>query len=362
METLIAIGSINAFFFSVVILGKNSRTKADNILATLFVVLGLSFGIVFLSHVLNLAVLQIFVWNISILIAPLLYLYSYLLISPESGKTAFINFIPYVASLIYMALVYIFNSEAEITALFNNNLRDTSVLFITFTIIETLIIPFYIILIFRLLRKHNKNIKLLFSNLTDLNLRWLRGLIIGILFIWLTINILYYLSPSSKEMGLKYGFGLASFFIFYLGYFATKQKPVYNKEITNQSKIKKYSKSEIKDDEIESLNIRLFELLKNEKPYLDPDICLSNLATTLEITPHNLSQLINSKFEMNFFELINKFRIDEFKMKIRNGDNKRFTLISIAYDCGFNSRSTFNRVFKNVTGQTPSKFLKDFDN
>lgn len=364
METLIAIGSVNAVFFALLIHSKQRNTKADQILALLFIVLGLSFGIVYISFLLNIIELQLFIWNISSLFAPLLYLYAYLQINENTDfrKSYLVNFIPYIVSSVYLVLVIIFNSENEIRILFNNDLKDTSVLFVFFTIIETLIIPFFIFLIFRLLKRHNKNTKLFFSNLTDINLEWLRVLIIGVLFIWLITNGLYYLSPLSKEMSPKYAFGISSIFIFYLGYFATKQKPIYKSDTNIQPENKKYSKSELKKDEIESLNTRLVEILENKKPYLDPDISLNNLATTLEVSSHNLSQLINSKFEMNFFELINKYRIDEFVSKIKNGDNNKYTLISIAYDCGFNSKSTFNRVFKNLTGQTPTSFVKDFNN
>jgi len=364
METLIAIGSINSFFFSLVVFNKHQRTKADNLLTVLFVILGLSFGIVYLSYILNLPVLQILIWNISLLIAPIFYLYAYLLIKEniQLKKSNLINFIPYAISLVYLVIIFIFYSETEIDNLFNNSIKDTGLLFVSFTIIEILIIPFYTFLIFRLLRKHNENIKLFFSNLTDHNLVWLRVLMIGILFIWFFINFLYYLPSLSNEINLKYGFGVSSIFIFYLGYFATKQKPIYNKEFINQYKNKKYYKSEIKKDEIDFFYAKLIDVLENKKPYLEPNISLFNLAKMVNISPHNLSQIINTKSKMNFFELMNTYRIDEFKRKIKNGENKKLTLISIAYDCGFNSKSTFNRVFKRVTGQTPSNYLKTINN
>lgn len=364
METLIAIASINAFFFSIVTFGRHNRTGADNLLAALFIILGLSFGTVYLSYLLNLPVLQVFVWNIGLLIAPLLYLYTYALIDRniELRKKIIRNLLLFVMSFVYIQWVIIFSTESEIRTLFNSDLQDTNVLFVFFTLAEIFIVPFYIILIFRLLKKHNKNIRLFYSNLTDLDLRWLRVLLIGILFIWLILISFYYIIAIDEELRPKYGFGIASVFIFYLGYFATKQKPIYDAGIAKQNGNKKYSKSEMKKDEIDSLNSRLVELLENEKPYLDPEISLNNLANTLEVSPHNLSQLINSKFDMNFFELINKYRVDEFVNKIENGENKKLTLISIAYDCGFNSKSTFNRVFKNATGQTPTSFLKEYEN
>jgi AraC-like DNA-binding protein len=74
--------------------------------------------------------------------------------------------------------------------------------------------------------------------------------------------------------------------------------------------------------------------------------------------PRYLSQLINKKSEKNFRDFINQFRIEEFKKRARDPDSKNYTLLSIAYECGFNSKATFNRVFKNHTGITPSTFYK----
>lgn len=366
METLIAVGSINAFFFSLVVFNKDERTKADNLLTILFVILGLSFGVVYLSYVLDLPDLQLLIWNISLLIAPIFYLYAQLQIkrNAQLEKIDLIHLLPYVMSSVYLIVSIVFYTDTEIKNLFDsfdNGIKYTSPLFAVFTLFEILVVPFYTILIFRLLKKHNKTIKLFFSNLIDLDLVWLRVLMIGILFIWFLINFTFYLPSLSDANSLKNGFGISFIFIFYLGYFATKQKPIYVKEVINQSENKKYYKSEIKIDEIELLYTKLLDVLEKEKPYLEPNISLFNLAKILSISSHSLSQVINSKSEMNFFELMNTYRINEFIRKIKNGENKKFTLISIAYDCGFNSKSTFNRVFKMVTGQTPSKYIKSIN-
>lgn len=359
MDALIAIGSINSFFFALIVFNKHQRTKADNLLTILFIVLGFSFGIVYFSYTLNLPVLQLLIWNISLLIAPIIYLYAYLLIkgNVQLENATIIYFIPYITSLVYLGYIFIYFPETEIDNLFNHRTKNVNYLFVLFTIIEFLIIPFYTFLILRLLKNHNKTIKLFFSSLKDHNLIWLKVLMIGILFMWFFINFFYFSPYFSNENSLKYGFGFSFIIIFYLGFFATKQKPIHNKEL-NQTENKKYSKSEIKKEEFNFFYNKLLDVLENKKPYLEPNISLFNLAKTVNISSHNLSQIINTKFKMNFFELMNTYRINEFKRKIKNGENKKLTLVSIAYDCGFNSKSTFNRVFKIITGKTPSSYLK----
>ena len=92
------------------------------------------------------------------------------------------------------------------------------------------------------------------------------------------------------------------------------------------------------------------------KPYLNPDLTLLQLASEINITPHLLSQIINDHFELNFFDYINQYRVQEFKAAVTDPKNKNYSLLGIAFECGFNSKSAFNRMFKKSTGLTPSQF------
>ena len=97
----------------------------------------------------------------------------------------------------------------------------------------------------------------------------------------------------------------------------------------------------------------------DEKPYKDPDLSLSKLATQLHLSTNQLSQVINQFYQKNFYDFINSYRIEEVKLSMINGAVKRHTLLGIALESGFNSKATFNRFFKKYTGITPSQFLKD---
>ncbi|MBW6492346.1 MAG: AraC family transcriptional regulator [Lentimicrobium sp.] len=96
--------------------------------------------------------------------------------------------------------------------------------------------------------------------------------------------------------------------------------------------------------------------MNTEKPYLDADLTLPQLATRLQIPSHLLSRVINEKFGLNFFDFINQYRVDELKSKLNNPEFDNLSLLGIAFECGFNSKSAFNRVFKKITGLTPSEF------
>ncbi len=104
------------------------------------------------------------------------------------------------------------------------------------------------------------------------------------------------------------------------------------------------------------------EKLKNymakKKPYLDPDLNLPQLAGDLNIPSHYLSQVINQNTGHNFYDFINHYRIEEVKNRIVDPAYQKYSILGIAYDAGFNSKSAFNRVFKKITGQTPTHFKK----
>ena len=99
--------------------------------------------------------------------------------------------------------------------------------------------------------------------------------------------------------------------------------------------------------------------MKTEKPYLNSELNLSDLASELEMHRNELSQIINKGFQKNFNDFINEFRVNAFKKELENGAHKQLSLLGIAMDCGFNSKATFNRVFKKITNTSPTEFLQN---
>lgn len=115
-------------------------------------------------------------------------------------------------------------------------------------------------------------------------------------------------------------------------------------------------KNSISENEIESLKIKLENLMATEKPFLEPALTLNDLAKILGVNSAVLSRTINSGFGKNFNDFINEFRIDEVKEKLKNENAKNMTLTGIAFECGFNSKATFNRAFKKFTGVSPKEY------
>jgi AraC-like DNA-binding protein len=99
-------------------------------------------------------------------------------------------------------------------------------------------------------------------------------------------------------------------------------------------------------------------LLRNEKPYLDPQVSLSNLSEKLSISTKHLSQVINQSFNKNFFDFVNTYRIQEFQQILTDSRDDKLTVLEVMFQAGFNSKSSFNTAFKKETGLTPTEFRK----
>jgi AraC-like DNA-binding protein len=103
---------------------------------------------------------------------------------------------------------------------------------------------------------------------------------------------------------------------------------------------------------------KILELLEKEKSFEDPELSLTQVAKQLGTHPSLLSKVINQGFQLNFNDFINNYRIEAVKEKLKAGEQKTQTLLGIAFDCGFNSKATFNRAFKKATGISPKDWLQ----
>lgn len=118
----------------------------------------------------------------------------------------------------------------------------------------------------------------------------------------------------------------------------------------------KYAKTRLPDDVREAYLAKILDLLDREKIYLEPEITLADFADKTGIAAHHVSQVINTMMSHNFYTLMNSRRIDYAKTLLLNPDSAEKTVLDIAFESGFNSKTTFNTVFKEMTGMTPSKY------
>jgi len=272
-----------------------------------------------------------------------------------------LHFIPALATIAYLSHFFILPSEEKIR-IFRNQGTEYQVFqdIVLYGVFVSGI--FYVIWSSILLSKHKQRIRNQFSNITAVNLNWLRFLTYGLGIVWAIVIVTQ--SDALIFIGV-------SIFVILIGFFGLQQKSIFinqeveykiiEKEIQSLVPVvakEKYESSGLSEEKAEEYYQKLNELIHKKKIYVQADLSLNQLAAELGIHPNYLSEIINTKESKTFYDYINSFRVDEFKSLMTIPENQQFTLMAIAYDCGFNSKSSFNRYFKKMTGETPSQYVK----
>ena len=232
---------------------------------------------------------------------------------------------------------------------------------------------YYIVCIIRLVN-HKRKLKNYFSNTTKRDLKWLfylaNGFAAFLIFGLVTAILNYYFKVEFNFDSRHYTWLVMVVYIFGIGYYGYLQKGVFagteQEVMSNSRKFKeeseqklRYAKSGLSKDEGTTINKLLLDYMKKERPHLNPDLNLTFLAEKINTTPHKLSQVINENLGLNFYDFVNKYRVDEVKKALIAPENENIKIISIAWDCGFNSKSVFYNTFKKFTNQTPSEYKKN---
>ncbi len=148
-----------------------------------------------------------------------------------------------------------------------------------------------------------------------------------------------------------------SLMVLYVGYFASLQPQVFGSSFPFERQLfTKYRKSGLTTSLSRELRDRLVQLFDQDKIFRENDLNLEGLATRMDTTRHNASQVINEHFRLSFHELVNKYRIEEAKAMLERDAKRNLNIIDIAYEVGYNNKVTFNKAFKKDTQLTPSQY------
>ncbi|MBP0905028.1 helix-turn-helix domain-containing protein [Mariniflexile gromovii] len=284
---------------------------------------------------------------------PILFYFIVLFYSNPKLQLKKIIFPHFILPIIYIALLYAFSiSHYQII----NYILLVLMLGQTF---------FYITASYFMIRKHKKFVMLYSSQTNEIDLTWLERIAVGLL-VCVSIIILYNVFFNFERLNLALNV-IILIAIFYSAFHCMRQKEIYPfkeekiKEIISlntESEIDGSLKKIVSDEELIIFKSELSQLMQNKKPYLNSNLNLLNLAELFETSPHKLSYIINSGFNMNFYNFINKYRVEEAKSLLLNAKMDQYSLIAVAFEAGFNSKTTFNTTFKKFTNQTPSDFKK----
>lgn len=315
----------------------------------------------------NWTVLYFFSHYLPLLYGPLAWLFvKYLLNQQQFDRKDLLHFLPAIIVLTCLTLVF-FNINAGATHwwIFNTNSR-------LYVLFASLFI--YHALANREWKKYRANLTEYFSDIQQVQLKWLKQFIIASLVTTVIIIVALYLLYINYPRGheYRYGFVVLTLLIYWFSYTALTKPAAFSiiKGLSKEDNINpppqlkiyhtrpRYSNPVLGDDLVHQIARKLDKIVREDKIYLQPDLTIQDLSTKIHCSRHHLSQFLNDHLKKSYYDYINYFRVEEAKQILSTPEAHHQKIASIAYDAGFNSLSTFNEVFRKITGQTPSQYRK----
>lgn len=414
MSYLFTIGVFLSFFLSILLFSKSHKRLSDNILGVWLVCIGiylLNYYLHYLGYWEKYPHLVGITHPFPLLFATFVYLY--VVVNLRQPQRLYwqdgLHLLLFILSYLIM-FPFLFGYSAAEKALIDREDYHSPyqwffvLSFVTFVVVSVL----YWILAYRKINQYERMISEQFAYNEGISLQWLKFILIGfgvIFGVMIGVYIVQYLLEIAIGFNIEiilFGLfilliGLIGFLgIQYQGIFTTSPLP-YNTTNPYESKIiqpltesktatpptrdevqsedeflahtseatkpisksPEYRKSGLKTEDAHTLHEQLLLLMQIEKPYIEPKLSLAQLAERLRISPNHLSQIINQYEEKNFYDFVNGYRVKEFITLAEKDTNKNFNLLGLAYEAGFNSKSSFNQVFKKFTSKTPSQFVNE---
>jgi AraC-like DNA-binding protein len=396
MSILLLLGAAQGIFLLLALVRtKAGNPRANRWLSGLLLILSISLMDGFMvqtRYYLHFPHLIALEWPTNFAYGPLIYFYVRSLTRtepPSAGWKTWVHFIPVVA--LYLDLIPLYTLSAEQKALWWAQSNDPANMYQGLQIDPVIVlivmqIAVYLLFSNRLLMIHSARIKENFSRIEAINLSWLRKLLLAFFILWMmysfTFIFSYYLGVYTWAEYLLHL--MVALVIYALGFKGVTQSELFttlqsiSREWETSSaqgsengtdmqnsmpssneppkKEEKYRKSSLTNGQATAILHGLIDLMEKEKPHLEMGLSLADLAERLSVSSNHLSQVINEKLDKSFFDFVNGYRVQEAKRLLLSPESDRLSILGIAMDAGFSSKSAFYTSFKKFTGVTPSKF------
>jgi len=306
-----------------------------------------------------------------LLIGPVIFFYTKSLLNStfKISKKEYYHFIPALIYLVYSLIVFITDKLILDEFYFYADGRDKDMAN-WYQIAGIISMVYYLIASLKFYKNYKKLVFDKVSFADSILFEWIPNFLIAFLSIVVLRVLLFLLNPEWGNFGNQFwhyiAFSIVVLYVSVNGY-ANALKMSFLNDVNSES-INVYQESDedykTKQDntnleEIEFWKDKILHLVENEKVFKNPTLTLSDLSKLLNTNTKNISKSINSGFDMNFNDFINHYRIEAVKEKLHKKEHKTSTLLGIAFDCGFNSKATFNRAFKKSIDLSPKDYLKN---
>jgi len=261
------------------------------------------------------------------------------------------HFIPFIATIFFYGSFYLLKPSTKMKISSEGNIVDYIYYFPHYDSALILIMTAYCTFVFIKYRKS-------FNDDRQLKI-WLT-LMFTMFAIFVATVALYYILLYNGIVAIEIDYVAAVIMAVSIGiasYYAIKYPDIVNgKTIEETIPFVKYQRSGLTEDFATEMKLELSRLMKTEKPYLKSDLRLEKLANMLDVSRNQASQIINDKFDSNFFDFVNTYRIKEAERLMQK--HEKYTIEDILYQSGFNNKVSFYKAFKKIHGATPREFYK----
>ena len=314
-----------------------------------------------------------FLIAMSLLMAPLIFFYVKSVVTPgfRFTKKHFWHFVPWILFFITKIYIYLYDAqqpgfEDQQNGYLVENF-EWPYLNPILTFFSTAQMLLYLAFSFQLYHNYKNEVQEFFSNTDKKELLWIRNFLYVYSFIFLYGIVQLFIDHFVFSMSwiqkwwIQFFSAIALLYFGVKGYFTDfdflRDFEIPKKKSSNNTRIGGAGQ----EDELLERKQEIAKLFKQEKVFLDPDLNLSQLSEKTALNRGEVSEIINLGFGKNFNDFVNQFRIDEFKRRLGQGDHQNYSLVGLAFECGFNSKATFNRVFKKVEKLTPTQYLNSLE-
>jgi AraC-like DNA-binding protein len=383
LHIIALLGAVQGLILAGVLAARRRNRTANRILAVAMV----AFSIFLASSVYHAAGLErafphFFgaAYLMPLLYGPLIYLYA-VAAGDRSRQLTWrdaLHFLPFAIALMATLPIYLMSGPEKI-AFYQALLRgEVPPLLQVIDVVKLCSGVTYTVITLLLLRRHRARIRDNYSSLEHVNLQWLVRLAVGAAAIWALAVVLEGIPGGDDLITLA-----IALLVYGIGYMALRQPEIFRFDTgeypvvaaapgppplapptapqpvaASEPAESRYERSGLSEWEAATLKSTLLSVMDKDRPWQDSDLTLADLAQRLSTTPHKLSEVLNAKVEQTFYDFVNGYRVRYVQRRIEDEDARNLTILSLALDAGFASKSTFNDVFKKHTGKTPSDYRR----
>ena len=296
------------------------------------------------------------------LYGPLLYAYLYVLQERKLPKRFYLHFVPFALQILLYAPFFI--QEAPLKRMLIQSAYSThgvlSYIMKTLITLWMLSMVTYAIAMMRLLKRDSATLNRFAILEEKMRNRWMR-LVVLFFSTYVLSEISYFILAYGGWLKWQYDYGISfaqAAFIYLVGYLGFRQPELFHTNLENAKPKEqlRYQRSSLKEDVAKNHLDQLIKVMREEKPYVDSELKIQQLAEKIGISSHHLSQVINEYLNQNYADFINTYRINEAKRLLTLPKYDNAKILHIAFDVGYNNKATFNAAFKKITGMSPTDF------